>query len=95
MRVSLGTPVGTYVTYDDEPDPPDVWGTIVEPSADELAYGQAYEYPVGPELGYLLVDWGSDDFDRSWEHKSDLRVLEKSMLLSKGGNVASNASKDE
>jgi hypothetical protein len=68
-------PVGARVTYDDEPDPPQVAGVIALPTAAELAHVKTYPDPVGPEHGDVLVDWGDFRADRSWERPMDLRVI--------------------
>lgn len=74
-------PVGTRVTYDDEVDleqkPSDLVGVIAEPTADELEYAQTYGDPVGPEAGDVLVQWGSDEWDRSWEDPRGLQVIDR------------------
>lgn len=68
-------PVGTWVTYDDEPlDHPAVCGIIVAPTAEELEHAKTYSDPVGPGHGDVLVQW-DDEHDRSWERPADLQRL--------------------
>jgi hypothetical protein len=70
-------PVGTFVTYDDEPEPlcADAAGVIVEPSPDELAHVKTYPDTHGPEAGEVLVEWDGDRELGSWEDPRDLRVI--------------------
>lgn len=75
-RLDDDLPVGTRVTYDDEPTPPEMIGRIAEPTPEELAHVKTYSDPHGPEHGDVLVDWGADSLDRSWERPTDLRRLD-------------------
>lgn len=74
----ISFPVGTPVTYDDQDPtdiPPDLRGVIAEPTATELDHVKMYSDPVGPDAGDVLVQWGAEQWDRSWERPDDLQVL--------------------
>lgn len=79
MTVADVLPIGTRVTYDDEPrDNPACIGTVRKPTADELAHAKlTYEDEgIGPAYGDVIVQWDGDEaWDRSWEKPRDLRVV--------------------
>lgn len=78
-------PIGTRVTYDDEPlDSPEVRGTIVLSTDEEQEYAKTYSDPVGPEHGDVLVQWDDDELDRYWERPSDLQKLDEPRRFVKG-----------
>lgn len=73
-------PIGTRVTYNDEPVDVQIIGTIAEPTTAEVDYVRtAYDGGVGPDYGDLLVEWddeeGEDLPPRSWEHPSVLQRM--------------------
>src|SRR5262245_24125205 len=75
--------LGARVVYDDEPLPVTdrgFIGVIVTPTAAEIRWAAESEYPIGPDQGYLLVQWQSgEDWDRSWALPSELRPFEGPM----------------
>lgn len=61
------------VTWADPLPPLDEIGVVLEPTADDLAYFQAQEYP--PERS-VLVRWNGLDWDTAWYRPDELRVVE-------------------
>jgi len=69
---------GMRVAYADLPPhytgTPD--GTVVEPSADELAYGLTYDPPYRPAQGDVVVLWDGDErWEACWQRPSEVRAL--------------------
>jgi hypothetical protein len=84
-------PVGTRVTYDDEPDPPQIVGVIAEPTAEELAYAETFG-GGGPADGDVLVRWSQQErWDSSWVQPEDLRVVDTKQRLADSFGIARGA----
>ena len=62
-------PVGTRVSADD------LYGVVVQPTADELAYAATSYDDMGPAFGHVLVRFdGDEDWDRGWYSPDELRT---------------------
>lgn len=74
-----GLPLGARVAHhtffetDDEVAAwPELVGTVVDPTAEELEYVKTYPTRHGPDAGDVLVQWDDDEWDRSWEDPDGL-----------------------
>jgi hypothetical protein len=64
---------GTRVAFVGDTDPDRLEGVVATPTDGEIAYAeQTYGGAVD---GHVIVQWGVNDWDRSWERPEDLEEI--------------------